>query len=88
MNNICKSEGIQFISSTLHYYERNETRNKINDRLRDFFRDNGIIYFDADLEIPKNDKTINIDQVHFTDKGNTLMAEGFYKIIVEIMQSN
>lgn len=85
MSNMCKSENIYFTSATLHYFERNAIRNQINSELRKFFEENEMIFFDADKEMPKGDKTVNVDLVHFTKKGNKLMAEGFYKTIKKII---
>jgi lysophospholipase L1-like esterase len=56
---------------------------RYNQELRRWFDGNGYAYVDQAALIPDEDSTINVDDCHFTRKGNEMMAENFYRAIVE-----
>jgi lysophospholipase L1-like esterase len=81
MRGICREYGATFVAATMHYFERDKLRDQVNARLREFYRRESIPFFDADQKIPKGDKSINTDEVHFTRDGTELMAAGFAEIV-------
>jgi len=56
---------------------------RYNQELRRWFEANGYPYTDQAALIPDKDPTINVDECHFTLKGNEMMAENFFRTIVD-----
>jgi hypothetical protein len=82
---ISNETGAKFIATTAHYYNPEGILKTYNDSLRNFFNREKIDYFDADKIIPKLDKSVNTDFVHFTDKGTELMADGYFNVLKPII---
>jgi hypothetical protein len=87
MHGICREYGATFVSATLHYRQRDALRDRFNEELRSFFKKERIPYFDADHGIPKEDLSINTDEVHFARRGAELMAEGFLATIAPVIEA-
>lgn len=56
---------------------------QLNQALRTYFDRKGYWYVDQDRLIPDHDPTLQIDECHFTPKGDDLMAQNFFDAIVE-----
>jgi lysophospholipase L1-like esterase len=85
MNAIAKGFGAQALFSTFQF-TREDTQpeyQRFNAELRRYFQDNGLLWIDQAALIPDSDPTINIDDCHFTPKGNELFADNFFRFIVE-----
>jgi hypothetical protein len=82
MKSICDGYNITFIATTAHYFEPDSITIRFNNQYRDFLNEHNIYYFDADKYIPKYDKSINTDKVHFTTKGTDIMANGYFDFLV------
>jgi len=78
---ISTGSGAQTLFSTFQFYD--PTGSRMNADLRQFFAENGLAYVDQDALIPDFDRSINIDDCHFTRKGDELMAENYFRYIVD-----
>lgn len=80
---IARGEGGEALFSTFQFYDGNSPSPRLlNDALREFFDSRGLWYVDQEKLIPDYDRSINIDEVHFTRKGDEMMAENFFEAIV------
>ena len=81
---IAEGHGTHILFSTFHWID-NETplTFEFNRRLKEFFSDNSFRYVDQAKLIPDQDLSIHIDVVHFTQLGREMMAENYFKYIVE-----
>lgn len=86
MHGISKEYNAVFIGATLHYFTRDDHRDQLNHVLRTFYDREHIPYCDADRLLPKGDKEINTDEVHFTKEGTGLMAKCFADVISRQIQ--
>ncbi|MCH7989423.1 MAG: SGNH/GDSL hydrolase family protein [Planctomycetes bacterium] len=81
---IAEGHETHILFSTFHWID-NETplTFEFNRRLKEFFSDNSFRYVDQAKLIPDQDLSIHIDVVHFTQLGREMMAENYFKYIVE-----
>jgi lysophospholipase L1-like esterase len=56
---------------------------RMNEELRRWFRANRWHWVDQAALIPDDDPTVNVDDCHFTHKGNEMLTDNFYRYIVE-----
>jgi len=81
---LARGYGAKSLMSTFQFtYE--DTRpeyQRFNEELRHSFDEKGLAYVDQAALIPDEDPTINVDDCHFTPKGNEMMAENFFRYIV------
>jgi GDSL-like lipase/acylhydrolase family protein len=80
IDSIATGNGSKALFSTFQFYD--PTGSRMNADLRQFFAENGLDYVDQDALIPDFDRSINIDDCHFTRKGDELMAENYFQYIV------
>jgi lysophospholipase L1-like esterase len=84
MHSIAHGKGAEIIFSTIQFRDgEGELGKRLNDTFRTFFDANGYHYVDQERLIPDHDATINVDEVHFTAKGDGLMADNYFAYIVE-----
>jgi GDSL-like Lipase/Acylhydrolase len=82
---IAEGYGAQALFGTFQFtYEHDRPEyQRFNDELRRYFAANHMMYVDQAALIPDADPSINIDDCHFTPKGNEMMAENFFRYIVD-----
>jgi lysophospholipase L1-like esterase len=81
---IAEGHETQILFSTFHWIDNGASLTfEFNRRLKEFFSDNSYRYIDQAELIPDRDMSIHIDEVHFTQLGREMMAENFFKSIVE-----
>ena len=85
MDAIAKGYGAQALFSTFQftYEDKQPEYQQFNEALRRYFAATGLLWIDQAALIPDEDSTINVDDCHFTDKGNEMFADNFYRFIVE-----
>jgi hypothetical protein len=76
---IASSVGAEVLFSTLQF---RDVPAAFQDDLRRFLVDGGYAFADQDMLIPDHDPTINFDEVHFTTKGDAMMAANFFSAII------
>jgi len=83
LHSIAQASGAQTLFATFQFRDgEDESYQHLNDAFRGFFEANGFMYVDQDRLIPNHDPTINMDQCHFTPKGNDMLAQNFVDYIV------
>lgn len=87
MRGLCNEYGIKFIGSTCHYFQTDSTRDEFNNMIRTYYAKEAVPFFDADRMVPKNDKSVNTDEVHFTKRGTELMAQGFCDLVLQSLKT-
>jgi lysophospholipase L1-like esterase len=85
MDAVAKGYGAQALFSTFQFTHEDTQPEyqQFNEALRRYFAANHLLWIDQGALIPDNDPTINVDDCHFTDKGNEMFADNFYRFIVE-----
>jgi len=85
MRGIAHGKGADIIFSTVQFRDgaADPLGTRLNGIFRDFFTANGYHYVDQERLIPDHDPSINVDEIHFTSKGDELMAENYFRSIVE-----
>jgi len=81
---IAKGYGAGALFSTFQFADENTdaTCRRFNEELRRYFTANGLFWVDQAALIPDADPTINVDECHFTPKGNEMLAQNFFEAIV------
>jgi hypothetical protein len=80
---IATGEGGDVLFSTFQFYDGSQVNaQRLNRAWREFFAAQQYWYVDQDALIPDRDRSINLDDCHFTRKGDELMARNFYDAIV------
>ena len=85
MNAIAQGYGAQALFSTFQFTHEDTgpEYQHFNEELRNYFRANNLLWIDQGALIPDNDPAINIDDCHFTPKGNEMFADNFFRFIVD-----
>ena len=85
MDAIAKGYGAQALFSTFQftYEDREPQYQRFNEALRKYFAANDLLWIDQAAQMPDGDPTLNVDDCHFTDKGNEMFADNFYRLIVD-----
>jgi lysophospholipase L1-like esterase len=85
MDAIARAYGARALFSTFQFtYESTRPEYaRFNDELRRYFRENGLLWIDQGALIPDEDPSINVDDCHFTPKGNEMFADNFFRFIVD-----
>jgi len=82
---IAEGHGTQIIFSTFHWIDNSfQLYFEFNLRLREYLSHNGYRYVDQAKLIPDQDRSLHIDEAHFTQLGREMMAENFFKYIVQM----
>ena len=81
---IAKGYGAETLFSTFQFTHEstNATYRRLNDELRGFFAAQELRWVDQAALLPDADPTINVDDCHFTPKGNAMVAQNFFDAIV------
>jgi hypothetical protein len=74
MRGIAREYNAGFVAATAHWQTPDELAVRQNTSARAFFEREGIDYLDVDALLPHDDPSIHDDPVHFTLKGNEMMA--------------
>lgn len=83
MRSISHGAGAEILFSTFQFYDgRGPAAVFYNDSVRAFLEANRFLYVDQDALIPDYDRSINVDECHFTPKGEGMMATNFFDYIV------
>ena len=81
---IAEGHGTRIVFSTFHWIDNSfPLYFQFNRRLREYLSQNGLLYVDQAKLIPDQDRSIHIDEAHFTQLGREMMAENFFKYIVQ-----
>jgi len=85
MDAIAKRYGAHALFSTFQFTNENTQPDyqRFNEELRKYLDANHMAWVDQAALIPDADPTINVDECHFTDKGNDMLADNFYRYIVD-----
>lgn len=84
LHGLAASAGARSLFATYHAADPNmQIVRDYNTHLRDYFVSKDLPFVDMERTIPKNDPSINIDLVHFTEKGDGIMADNFMRAIVD-----
>ena len=82
MRAIANESNAKFVASTAHYVTPTPKELSQNARLRDFFREARINYLDADSLLPHDDRSLHVDQIHWTPKGLDMFSNEWLKMII------
>jgi lysophospholipase L1-like esterase len=84
MHSIAASVGAETLFSTFQFRDGDGTDySAFNRELRSYFARKGYWYVDLDKLIPDHDRALQVDECHFTPKGDDLVAQSFFDAIVE-----
>lgn len=83
MHSIAAGAGAETLFSTFQFRNGDDANcSRLNQEMRSFFEREGFWYVDLDKLIPDHDASLQIDECHFTPKGDDLVAESFFDAIV------
>jgi hypothetical protein len=84
MDAVARGYGAATLFSTFQFYDGKQGFNRLtNATLRALFDAHGLAYVDQDALIPDYDRSLQFDECHFTHAGDELMAENFFRKIVD-----
>ena len=84
VESLARGSGASALYSTFQYFDGNDhTYQLVNESLRNFFAARALKYVDQDALIPDFDSRLQYDPCHFTRAGDEMMADNFFKAIVE-----
>jgi hypothetical protein len=83
MRGVCLEYSCNFVASVPHWAEPDQYSNEFASESRNFFAQAHLNYLDLEKMLPYNDYTIHTDDVHWTEKGTNMVAEIWFKKIVD-----
>lgn len=81
MHSIATGHGSRALFATFQFFAPKDYPFALNDGLRRGFAAHGMDYVDIDAIIPDGDRTLQVDECHFTDRGRELVADAFFRHI-------
>ena len=80
---VAAANGAAFLGATFHVHDANDSLTiRMNDQIRALCARDSIDYVDIAAALPHGDETIDVDTMHFTAKGEELMA-GLFEGYIE-----
>jgi len=83
IHSIADGHGARALFSTFQFFDPSVLPYPLNDGLRRAFAANGMDYVDIDARIPDGDRSLQVDECHFTDAGREIVADSFFRHIME-----
>lgn len=84
IHSIADGIGAQTLFSTFQFRDGDKPDcSRLNQELRSYFDREGYWYVDQDKLIPDHDPTLQVDACHFTPEGDDLLADNFFRAIVD-----
>jgi lysophospholipase L1-like esterase len=81
---LAREAGAGFVASTFHVYStRDTTITRLNDEIRRVCTESGIEFVDVAATLPHEDRTLQVDSVHFTARGEEIMAGLFDEYVAD-----
>jgi hypothetical protein len=81
---VARGRGGRALFSTFQFFDGDTDQARVmNKALRATFESNGFAYVDQDRLIPDTDRSLQVDDCHFTRKGRELVARNFFDFIVD-----
>lgn len=74
MRAVARENGAGFLAATFHVFNPDSTTVRFNRRMRELCAREGIPMVDVDQAIPHQDRTLQVDGMHFSPRGEVLMA--------------
>jgi hypothetical protein len=83
MRGISNEYGAKFLAATSHWVHPSDKVVAMNEDMRRFFEQEHIDFLDLDRLLPHDDYSIHVDAVHWSLKGEEMMAERWEAKIIE-----